>query len=164
MLLVKLPKGARHYERRAVFEFEIKDIDPSTVRSARLRLNLVPSGLGFAALLPKINQFAVFGITSDASTSPHPDDTWESIPTPDDGIRLGTFDVPRSAQRGVFGIESEPLLEFLRSNEKGSVVFLITRLTEERQGSGLVHAFASDSHPEASGPILELTFDEPQAP
>ena len=73
-------------------------------------------------------------------------------------VLLGTFDIPRSQQRRVFGIETEALLEFLNSHETGAVTFLVTRQTTELQRSGLVHAFASDSHPEASGPILELAI------
>ena len=159
MLLVKrnLPEY-RDFDRRAVLAFEIDSIHRNSIRSARLRLNLVPSGTGFAARLPKTNRFALFGITNDSAQNWKVGSDWESIPTPEDGVLLGTFDVRRSEQRGVFGIETEALLEFLNSHETGKVTFLITRQTTDLQRRGLAHAFASDSHPEASGPILELTL------
>ena len=100
----------------------------------------------------------VFGITNDTALNWRVGSDWESIPAPEDGVLLGTFDIPRSQQRGVFGTETEALLEFLNSHETGTVTFLVTRQTTELQRRGLVHAFASDSHPEASGPILELAI------
>ena len=118
----------------------------------------MPSGIGFAARLPKTNRFAVFGITNGSAQNWRVDSDWGSIPAPEDGVLLGTFDIPRSQQRGVFGIETEVLLEFLNSQGAGKVTFLITRQTSELQRRSLVHAFASDSHPEASGPILELAI------
>jgi hypothetical protein len=159
MLLVKqgLPEY-RDFDRRSVLAFKLDVIDWDSIRSARLRLNLVPSGIGFAARLPKANRFEVFGITNDTALNWRVGSDWESIPAPEDGVLLGTFDIPRSQQRGVFGIETEALLEFLNSQGAGRVSFLITRQTTELQNRSLVHAFASDSHPEASGPILELAI------
>ena len=159
MLLVKqgLPEY-RDFDRRSVLAFKLDGIDWDSIRSARLRLNLVPSGAGFAARLPKANRFEVFGITNDTALNWRVGSDWESIPAPEDGVLLGTFDIPRSQQRGVFGIETEALLEFLNSQGAGRVSFLITRQTTELQNRSLVHAFASDSHPEASGPILELAI------
>jgi hypothetical protein len=43
------------------------------------------------------------------------------------------------------------------SNTDQSVALLLVRETTELEGRGLVHAFASDTHPEASGPLLELS-------
>ena len=40
--------------------------------------------------------------------------------SPDDGILLGTFEIPRSIQRGSFGVGDPNLLDFLRSKRGGS--------------------------------------------
>ena len=78
------------------------------------------------------------------------------------GVLLGTFEIPRSTNRGSFGLANEQLLEFLKQNSGRSVTLILVRLTTqiEGEGPGLTHMFASDSHPEAVGPLLELTVDE----
>ncbi len=45
-LMVRLDTGSNPYERRALFNFKDDQVDWSKTRSARLRLNLVPCGLG----------------------------------------------------------------------------------------------------------------------
>ncbi len=157
LLMVK--RGAAGpWDQRSMFSFDVSKIDFDAVKSARLRLNLVPSGIGFASRLPKINRFAVYGLTNEAKSDWVIESLWEDAPGPEDGVLLGTFEIPRSVQRGSFGIENELLLEFLKAHSDGSVTLIIDRETGqiEGEGPGLVHAFASDSHPEASGPILEF--------
>ena len=136
-------------------------MDLDAVKSARLRLNLVPSGIGFATRLPKINRFAVYGLTNEAKRDWVIESRWEDAPGAEDGVLLGTFEIPRSVQRGSFGIENETLLDFLKTRNVGPVTLILIRETGQiaGEGPGLVHAFASDSHPEASGPILEFSFD-----
>lgn len=153
MLMVKKSTAKSDaYNRRSMFAFDLSETNMEKISSARIRLNLVPSGLGFAARLPENNRFAIYGITQ----FPEKDVTWETAPVSEDGILLGTFQVERSRQTGSYGIETDALLNFLQANRGGQVSFLLVRETPEIKGSGLVHAFASDSHPEASGPVLEL--------
>lgn len=149
------------WDRRSMFSFEISDVDLDEVTSARLRLNQVPSGIGFATRLPKVNRFAIYGVTSEAKRDWEIESLWEDSPGPDDGVLLGTFEVPRSVQRGSFGIENQKLLDFLRTHNATPVTLLLIRETGqiEGEGPGLTHSFASDSHPEASGPTLEFLFD-----
>ncbi|EMI18953.1 FecR protein domain protein [Rhodopirellula maiorica SM1] len=159
LLMVK--RGAAGpWDQRAMCSFDVSDIEFDAVKSARLRLNLVPSGIGFASRLPKINRFAVYGLTNDAKSDWVIESRWEDAPGPEDGVLLGTFEIPRSVQRGSFGIENETLLEFLKSRSDQPVTLIIDRETGQidGEGPGLVHAFASDSHPEASGPILEFSL------
>lgn len=158
LLMVK--RGAAGpWDQRALCGFDVSHVDFATMKSARLRLNLVPSGLGFATRLPKVNRFAVYGLTNKAKSDWGIESLWEDAPGPEDGVLLGTFEIPRSVQRGSFGIENETLLEFLKTHSDSPVTLVIDRLTGQidGEGPGLVHAFASDSHPEASGPILEFS-------
>ncbi|MDF1756089.1 MAG: FecR domain-containing protein [Verrucomicrobiales bacterium] len=152
MLMVKRSLSFDGFDRRSFLGFDVSGVDLSKVTTARLRLNLVPSGLGFAARLAELNQFSIYGITADWQDHLN----WDSAPTPEQGTLLGTFEVPRSRQTGSFGIENEALLDYLKSRPDGIANLLLVRETREIKSNGLVHSFASDSHPEASGPILEL--------
>jgi hypothetical protein len=83
---------------------------------------------------------------------------WDDSPTLQSATPVGNFEIPRSQERGSIVIETPELLSFLKENNQSEYTFIITRETTEIQGSGLVHAFASDYHPEASGPSLEVFF------
>lgn len=149
------------WDRRSMFSFDVSGVDLESATSVRLRLNQVPSGIGFATRLPKVNRFAVYGLTNEAKQDWEIESLWEDAPGPDDGIVLGTFEIPRSVQRGSFGIGNEKLLRFLRSHNAAPVTLILVRETGQidGEGPGLTHTFASDSNPEASGPILEFAFD-----
>jgi hypothetical protein len=148
------------WDQRSMFSFEISGVELDSAKSARLRLNLVPSGIGFASRLPMTNRFAVYGLTNEAKRGWIIESHWEDAPGPEDGVLLGTFEIPRSVQRGSFGIENVKLLDFLKAHGDAPATLILVRETGqiEGEGPGLVHAFASDSHPEASGPILEFSF------
>ncbi|MEO9931811.1 FecR domain-containing protein [Rhodopirellula bahusiensis] len=160
MLMVKRA-DSRKWDMRAIFSMDIHSVDLDSVVSARLRLNQVPSGKGFASRLPKINTFAVYGVTNPERETWQHDPTWEYAPDIIDGILLGKFEIPRSQQTGTFGIQSDALLKFLRSDSDGKVTFVLVRESVLVEGTdrGLVHAFANDSHPEVSGPLLEFAVD-----
>lgn len=160
MLMVKRA-DSRKWDMRAFFSMNISGVDLNSVSTARLRLNQVPSGKGFASRLPKLNTFAIYGVTNPSKEVLRDEPTWEDAPDITDGILLGKFDVPRSQQTGTFGIQSGVLLEFLRSDADGKVTFVLIRESGLIEGTdrGLVHAFANDAHPEVSGPLLEFTLD-----
>ncbi len=161
-LMVRHIDGTRPQERRALMSFNISKADLSSVAKAKLWLNQVPSGIGFATRLPVINRFAIYGITDESKETLKGPAYWKKSPQPEDGILLGTFEIPRSIQTGQFGIEGQPLLDFLKSDTNGTVTLLLVRETGEihGKGAGLVHAFASDSHPAAPGPFLKLVMKE----
>ena len=163
MLLVKQTE-AHTWDMRAFFRFDVST-GRSCSRSSRprLRLNLVPSGLGLAARLPLINTFAIYGVTRADKEEWSSEPRWEDSPSPEDGVLLGTFDIPRSQQSGSVGMETDKLLEFLKSDPDKKVTFVIVRETGfiEGEGKGLAHAFATDRNPEASGPLLEFSMKEP---
>lgn len=161
LLMVKRGNSGS-WDQRAMFSFDTAGVDFAAVESVRLRLNLVPSGLGFATRLPIVNRFAVYGLTNAAKREWKIESLWEDSPGPEDGQLLGTFEIARSLQRGSFGVENEALLQFLSVQEPGRVTFILVRETGQikGEGPGLVHAFASDLHAEAAGPVLEFSVGE----
>jgi len=158
VLSVKTTENGK-WDYRSFFAFDLSVLDASRVQTARLRLNLVPGRRGFASRLPVVNRFGVYGVTNPDKLDWVIESTWEDAPTPEDGVLLGTFEVLRSEQRGTFGIANQALAEFLQRNAGRSVTFLLVRQTSQIEGEvpGLTHLFASDHHPEAVGPLLELT-------
>ena len=165
MLQVKNAPSA-NWDRRAVFSFDLSKVDLADVRSARLRLNQVPSGKGHAARMPLVSTFAVYGLTDPTKKNWRYTDSWEKAPGPDDGTLLGRFEIPRSQQQGNVGIKTATLLNFLRSKSGAIVTLILVRETSviEGEGRSLVHAFASDTHPEATGPKLEFSLSEEPTP
>tara|TARA_R110002096_G_scaffold4501_19_gene21176 strand:- start:10159 stop:11505 length:1347 start_codon:yes stop_codon:yes gene_type:complete len=162
LLMVKRTDKEGNHDRRAFFSFDLSGVDFENVASARIRLNQVPSGIGYATRIPKVNRFGIYGLTSPAKVDWDGSCTWEESPAPEDGSLLGTFEVLRSRQRGSYGIGNADLLQFLKSRQGARATFVIDRLTTQIPGDvpGRVHAFASDSHPEASGPILEFILKD----
>lgn len=173
MLMVKNSfLSDRHHgsaDRRALFSFPLEKITPSQVDQVKLQLNLVPSGLGFAAYLPKTVQFSVYGISNEQQENWALQDLlWEEAPgfqndpetplDPDGLTHLGTIEISRGVQRGSLIFKSAKLTEFVKSDQSGEVGFLITRETRGIKNLSLVHAFASHQHPEAKGPTLEITL------
>ena len=157
-LMVKLDTGSNPYERRAIFNFKQDQVDWSKIKKSRLRLNLVPCGLGHRVYLPKTNRFKLYALAGFTGVESWKNLKWGEAPTTESATLVGRFEIPRSQERGSITIESNELLEFLKSNNASEYTFILTRETTETKGSGMVHAFASDSHPEASGPTLELSF------
>lgn len=151
-----------NWDHRSFFSFDLKSVDLEPVSSARLRLNLVPSTRGLVSRLPKINRFGIYGLTNQAKADWQFGCLWDESPGPEDGVLLGTFEIPRSQQRGSFSIQNEALLEFLQRHQDAAVTLILVRETTQIEGvgPGLTHLFASDSHPEAVGPMLEFTLNE----
>ncbi|WP_166831160.1 FecR domain-containing protein [Thalassoroseus pseudoceratinae] len=149
------------WDYQSFFAFDVSAVDFDQVESARLRLNLVPSTRGLASRLPKINRFGIYGLTNREKEDWQFGASWDDSPGPADGVRLGSFEVPRSVQRGTFGIQNDELLNFLKANRDRPVTLILVRETTQIEGvgAGLTHLFASDSHPEAVGPMLELTVN-----
>lgn len=151
-----------NWDQRSFFAFDLAGVDLRQVEAVLLRLNLVPSIRGFASRLPKINRFGVYGLTNPAKADWKIESRWEEAPAPEDGVLLGTFEVPRSRQRGSFSIQNAELLSFLKEHQNGSVTLILVRETTQIEGvgPGPAHMFASDSHPESVGPMLELSLAE----
>ncbi|MFD2257543.1 FecR domain-containing protein [Luteolibacter algae] len=161
-LMVRHIATEKPQERRALMSFKIDKVDFTKVKKAKLWLNQVPCGIGFATRLPVTNRFSIYGVTEESQELFDKKLKWEEAPQPEDCVLLGTFEIPRSRQTGQYGIEGDALLNFLKADGNGFVTMLLIRESAEisGKGTGLVHAFATDSHPEASGPFLKLVMKE----
>ena len=161
LLMVKNVDG-NSQERRSLIAFDVSGVDLDSVATARLGLKMVPSSVGFATRLPVENRFAIYGVTDVSRENWTTDCLWEDAPTPEDSVLLGEFMVRRSRQDKYCTVSGDALLEFLKADADGSVTLIIVRETGQidGEGPGLVHAFASDSHPESSGPVLRLGLAE----
>ncbi len=159
VLSVKRTPGGG-WDHRSFFAFDVSRMDLNQVLSVRLQLNLVPSTRGFVSRLPKVNRFGVYGMTNQAKDGWTFGGTWADSPSTEDGVLLGTFEIPRSQQRGAFGIQNDELLGFLKAHQEREITFILARETTQiaGHGPGFTHLFASDAHPEAVGPVLEFTL------
>lgn len=159
MLLMNRRPDKPH-ERHAFFAFDLDGIDFTRVLSARIRLNQVPSGIGYAVALPEISVIGVYGLTDVAKADWQPGVLWEDAPFAKDGIRLGGIEIPRSEQRASRVFAEPSLLEFLTARAGQGVTFVLERETGKVDAGvpPLIHAFASDLHAEATGPTLELVL------
>ncbi|MCO8124333.1 FecR family protein [Stieleria sp. TO1_6] len=167
MLLVKRPpvnEGQEHWRRVACLHFDLTLLDRSTIRSARLRLQGLPSGLGYLSLTPDTT-IAVYGLT-DQSLEDWSAETldWKHCP----GIQvqpfqvdrqktqlLGKFLVPSDHTAGVFGIEGDSLVQFLQADRNGGATLILVSETAG-QGASYVHGFASSQNAELPPPTLRL--------
>ncbi len=162
VLAVKKTNSGK-WDQRSLMSFDVSAVDLKAVESVRLRLNLVPSSAGYASRLPKINRFAVYGFTDPAKTNWKIDCRWEEAPRPEDGISLGSFEIPRSQERGAFTLQTPELHQFLKANAAQPITLMLVRETAqiEGKGPGMTHMFAADSHAEAVGPMLEFLLPKP---
>lgn len=160
-LMVKRRLQPGNHERRAFVSFDLSAIDLDAVETVRLRLNQVPSGIGFASRLPKVSDVAVYGITDPAKADWPQDALWEEGPFAEDGELLGYLPIPRSQQRGSRIFEAPALLEFLKTHPGERVTFLLDGAIDPVTGEtvpSMVIAFASDTHAESAGPMLEFVM------
>jgi len=149
------------WDHRSFFEFDLTSIDREKLTGVKLRINQVQSHRGSASLLPKINRFAVHGMTNAAKANWDLEPMWAEAPSPDDGELVGAFEIPRSKMRGSIEIDTPELLSFVKEHGDRPVTLILTRETGRTRGPGpaMPHTFASDTHPEAVGPLLELTVE-----
>ena len=148
VLLVKSTDILPSFDRRALLEFDISDVDPTQYKKIRLSLNLVPAN-GLRSHLPEENIFAVYGIKQPWGEGL----LWAEAPQIEQAEQLGTFSIPRSKQFGNYGIENDALKKFVQS---GHGKLLIVRETFETRPSGMIHAFANHNHPYYAPPVLEF--------
>ncbi|MDF1816906.1 MAG: hypothetical protein P1V20_32195 [Verrucomicrobiales bacterium] len=155
-LLVKKSINQAGYDRRCLLSFDLSGVDKERIKSAGLHLALVPCNRGFAAHLPKVNQFSVYGVSNPQQETWTSGIRWETAPTPERSIHLGTFTVSRSLTGGSFGIRTPELLNFLKSDDNDRVTFILCRDTSETHSGGMIHAFGGSDGLLGPGPVLEL--------
>jgi hypothetical protein len=69
-------------DRRSLIEFDLDRLEPAKIHVARLLLNQVPTGIGFASALPEVCTFEVYGIRDDAKLESWPAGSlrWDQAP------------------------------------------------------------------------------------
>lgn len=160
LLLAKSEDVKKGFDRRSLFAFNVNAEDVQRAKYARIRLYAVPSGMGYAAYVPQQNVFAVYAVTNELAEDFPLDCKWDQAPPLSNTTKLGTFELPRSKQKGVVWFRNDAILDFVKQDTTGVVTFILVRETSETHRHGLVHAFANDSHPDGTGPVLDLGFEE----
>ena len=157
-LTMKASDNGHGFDQRSVIAFDLSKVSAGEIKDARLRISLVHSGHGLISRLPKINRFAVYGLVDASKENWAISDLWEKAPAPGDGILLTQFEIPRSQTSGEIDLTGEAFTKFIRerAGRSASLVFVRETTNREGEGPGYTHAIASDSHPETSGPTLEL--------
>jgi ferric-dicitrate binding protein FerR (iron transport regulator) len=166
----RLPVELMPKDRRSLIGFNLDGVDNGRIRSAKLRMNLVPSGLGFVSFLPNSCSFEIYGIKDDASLESWWSGSlnWKDAPgslAKGNGIDhsevelLATFEIPKGLQEGPITIETDDLIEYLKRDTTGEVGFLVVTTTVPKRTWSLVHAFASSEHRDAAGPTLEVELE-----
>ena len=158
-LMVKNQKRSEKVNRRALFAFKVDRLDLTKLKNARLSLNSVPTGLGEVVTMPTESTFQLFGIADgqDEQWKRSGFLKWADSPKIENAIPLATFKISRAKLRTKVLIESDKLLDFIKSDKSAELSFIISCKTK---GGTLVHGFASSINPEASGPRLELIMEE----
>lgn len=162
LLMVRTNWSLNNYDRKAVFTFDATSVPKQSVSSVRLRLNQVESPIGFATRLPKINVFSLYGITTPGADQWSSEATWQDSPSPEEGKLVAEFEIPRSQASGECIIQSDELDRFVQDHMHQALTFVLVRRTRTVAGTekGLVHAFASPTHPTRKGPTLEIELRE----
>lgn len=157
-LLMVRKTGNNLQTRRSLISFDISKVDFSNVKAVRLGMKMIPTGIGFASRLPVKNTFAIYGVTDPAQENWPLECLWQNAPKLEEAQLLDTIEVGRSRQDKYCVFTGKTLLDFLKADPDGIVSLIITRETGQIDGTGpgLVHAFATDAHPEASGPVLRF--------
>jgi len=157
LMVKKHKKGI--VNRHSFLAFKVDKIDLSKVKTARLILNSVPTDLGEVFTMPTESTLQLYGIPDgkDENWKRSGFMKWDDAPKIENAIPLATFKISRAKLRTKVYIESEELLNFIKSDQSSEVGFIIACNTP---GGSLVHGFASSLNTEASGPRLELKMKE----
>lgn len=154
------------YGRKILLRFDLSQVGAvTTLRSGELRLQMAPSGFGFASRGGDARLVA-YAVTADQA-----DDwsaanlSWEQQPAfhADAGLvdatqalRLGETTIPRGVQQGAVTIPLSGLEAVLAQDRNRLLTLVIVRESRIEQPGGLVLGFAGNRHPTLSAPILTL--------
>lgn len=165
-----LPKSEFPKDRRALFGFEIGAADHERIHHARLKLNLVSTGSGYAKFTPEVTTFQVYGVRDDEQLEAwrKAELQWQDAPGSEgtssaikqsELVLLGEFELSRNMLEGQVVFESPDLDRFVHTDSTGIVDFLIATQTLPMRSWSRVHGFASSLHSTVSGPTLELELN-----
>ena len=154
LLLVKNATSEGPMNRKAYMEFDLSQIDRTSIKEADLMLHFAPTGWGLASHLPDCT-FKVFGLTGEV---PNWDEAnlGDKFPGNPETVYLGSFVLPKGVQKGRFGVRTESLTNFLKSHPSSEISLMVMRETKETEEGGLVHGFASRRHPSLPPPTLAI--------
>ena len=154
LLLVKNAISQGPMNRKAFIEFDLNQIDRTSIEEADLLLHFAPTGWGLASHLPDCS-FKVFGLTGEV---PNWDEAnlGDKFPGNPENVFLGSFVLPKGVQKGRFGVRTKNLTNFLKSHPSAEISFMVMRETKETEEGGLVHGFASRRHPSLPAPTLAI--------
>jgi hypothetical protein len=169
VLLAKLAKpGREKYNRRTFLAFDLRNVDLRKIEKASVTLIEAPTGLGFSSRTPD-SFFAIYGITDETlddwsadsmqwGTSPgmHRDGSGVDQST---AVLLGRFKVRRGQQRGVFTIEGQALVDYLRNDRNRIATMVMVCETSPLQSGAYVHGFAGSGHENLAPPTLRLWLE-----
>lgn len=168
-LLIKHAPSELYWERKMILRFDLSKLDSVEILSAHLRLDGVPTGMGYTSLVPDAT-FAVYGLLEEHEA--HWDSSsvsWELFPGTEKGspqrddqkvMLIGHFLIPQSQPEGRFILDDPRLASFLRHDSDSIVTIMIERITPGTSDSSYVHGFASRTHPTASPPTLRIETND----
>ncbi|MCM2371254.1 FecR family protein [Aporhodopirellula aestuarii] len=171
-LLVKHSSDSDEWNRKAFVRFDLTGVDASELSRVDLRLEGIPTGMGYTSLVPD-STFHVFGVkpefdidwnsrTLDQTNFPgRLGDTFELDPAKVQ--LLGEFVVPQSQPVGQFVVTDPRLQQFIEDELGSSPTLVVTRVTSAAASQSYVHGFASRTHPTATPPTLRLQIKQQSA-
>ena len=158
--------------RKGYAAFDLSKFNLTKIEDAEFSLNVEPSDLGFATLVPD-SVFHVYGLTDESgdaweeqgitwqnAPAMNPEDAKRHLPDPAKAIPLGTFTLSQGTSRATCVINGRPLVDFLKSDTNGIATIIICRETDETEKNGLVHAFATRENRGNTPPLLRVKLGE----
>jgi hypothetical protein len=155
-------------DRKAYMAFDISRFKGKQIEEAEFVINVEPSDLGFASLVPDAT-FRVYVLTrEDQDLWRESELNWNNAPAHDDmpeqrtsamtgqALGVGSFTIPQGTTRGAFSVKSSVIAEALRNDTNGSLTLILCRETDETDRNGLAHAFASKENQRNSPPTLRV--------
>jgi ferric-dicitrate binding protein FerR (iron transport regulator) len=155
-------------DRKAYMAFDISRFKGKRIEEAEFVINVEPSDLGFASLVPDAI-FRVYVLTrEDQDLWREAELNWSNAPAHNDlpehrtsaiigqALYVGSFTIPQGTTRGAFSVKSAAIAEALRSDTNGTLTLILCRETNETDRNGLAHAFASKENQRNSPPTLRI--------
>ncbi|MEM7010985.1 MAG: FecR domain-containing protein [Verrucomicrobiota bacterium] len=158
-LYVKNAVDISRANRVSYLGFDLNGVDSNRIEEAELLLYFAPTGWGLASHVPDAS-FSVYGLIGDV---PEWDESilHGEFPGNPDVTHLGSFQIDQGVQKGRFRVHSESIAAFLREYAGSEITLRVVRDTQETNGGGLVHGFASRRHPILPAPTLAIRLTAP---
>jgi len=158
-------------QRKAYVAFDLAAFAGRRVAEAEFVLQVEPSDLGFASLVPDA-VFRVHALTDEAGDAwVESELNWANAPAHSQAPEhrnapvaaatrlLGEFTVPQGTTGGAVVIRGDALVDCLNLDRNGLLTLIITRMTDETATSGLAHAFASKENTRNAPPQLKVRLE-----